>query len=149
MLARRDVEGGTRIRHCKASRVARLVATAAAGIFLGTAVRPLPSTVATAEPVSFQRQVFPIIKTHCLGCHNRGGEGYLASGLSMETYEELMQGTRHGPIIVPGSALVSNFNVVVEGRANSSIQMPFYRRRQHPLLQRILRRWVDEGAANN
>ncbi len=38
MLARHDVEGGTRIRICKASGVARLVATAAAGIFLGAAV---------------------------------------------------------------------------------------------------------------
>ncbi len=149
MLARHDVEDGTRIRDCKASGVARLVATAAAGVCLGAAVWPLPSTVAAAEPVSFQRQVFPIIKSHCLGCHNRGGEGYLATGLSMETYEELMQGTRFGPIIVPGSALASNFNVLVEGRANSSIQMPFHGRRLRPLLLRILRRWVDEGAADN
>ena len=147
MLARHDVEGGTRIRICKISGVARLGAAGAAGIFLGVAVWPLPSTA--AEPVSFQRQVFPIIKTHCLGCHHRGGEGYLATGLGMETYEELMKGTRHGPIIVPGSALASNFNVVIEGRANPSIQMPFHRLRLRPLLLRILRRWVDEGAANN
>ncbi len=38
MLARHDVEGGTRMRICKASRGARLVATAAAGMFLGGAV---------------------------------------------------------------------------------------------------------------
>ncbi len=149
MLASHDVEGGTRIRACKISRVASLRATAAAGMILGAAVLPLPSPVAAAGPVSFQRQVFPIIKTHCLGCHRRGGEGHLASGLSMETYAELMRGTRHGPIIVPGSALVSNFNVVVEGRANSSIRMPFHGRRLRPLLQRILRRWVDEGAADS
>jgi hypothetical protein len=147
MLARRDVEGGTRIRILEASGVARLVATAAAGMILGAGVWPLPSTA--AEPVSFQRQVFPIIKTHCLGCHRRGGEGYLASGLGMETYAELMRGTRHGPIIVPGSALVSNFNVAVEGRANPSIRMPFHRPRLRPVLLRILRRWVDQGAADN
>ena len=149
MIVRHDVEGGTRIRIRRISGVAWLGAACAAGIFLGTALWPLPPPVAAAEAVSFQRQVFPIIKTHCLGCHNRGGEGYLATGLSMETYEELMKGTMYGPIIVPGSALASNFNVLVEGRANSSIQMPFHGRRLRPLLLRILRRWVDEGAADN
>jgi len=145
MLARHIVEGESRVGDGKASGVARLGAAAAAGMLLGLAVWPSPA----AEPVSFQRQVFPIIKTHCLGCHVPGGEGYEATGLSMQTYEDLMKGTRHGPVIVPGSAFTSSFNVVVEGRANESIQMPFHRQPLRPLLLQILHRWVDEGAANN
>ncbi len=149
MIVRHDVEGGTRIRIRRISGVAWLGAACAAGIFLGTALWPLPPPAAAADAVSFQRQVFPIIKTHCLGCHHRGGEGYQATGLGRETYEDLMKETRHGPIIAPGSALPSNFNVVDEERANSSIRMPFHRRRLRPLLLCILRRSVDEGAANN
>lgn len=101
------------------------------------------------EAVSFKKQVAPILHTNCLECHKPGAAGYEASGLDMESYESLMKGTKYGPIIVPGSAMTSNFNVLVEGRADLSIQMPYHARKLAPVLIDILRRWVDEGARNN
>lgn len=146
MLARQRLERDTKPGSGKsvARATPRRAGAAAAALWL------LPSIAAAAgEPVSFQRQVVPILNNHCLGCHSRGGQGYEASGLSMESYEELMKGTKYGPVIVPGNAMTSNLNVVVEGRADPKIRMPFHGLRLRPLLLDILRRWVDQGAENN
>ncbi len=105
------------------------------------------SVATAAEVVSYQLDVKPILDSRCVSCHSPGGEGYKASGLDLTSYKGLMAGTKHGPIIVPGEPLVSNLNVLVEGRAK--VQMPH---NQRPLLAaqtNILREWVKQGAKDN
>ncbi len=104
------------------------------------------------EPlISFSRDVYPILKKNCIGCHAQSpGEGYQRSGLSMQTYESLMEGARYGPVIMPGKSKHSILNMLVEGRADASLRMPH--QREKPLLDteiEILRLWVDQGARNN
>lgn len=96
---------------------------------------------------SFKEDVMPILHYRCLGCHRSGGSGVAYSGLNMETYEGLMQGTRFGPVVIPGNAMVSNLNVLVEGRAG--IRMPHNRKRLNPCEIQTLRNWVNQGAKNN
>ncbi|MBF0455437.1 MAG: hypothetical protein HQL72_11555 [Magnetococcales bacterium] len=97
--------------------------------------------------VSYQEDVYPIIHFRCLSCHKEGAEGTNQSGLNLETYEGLMKGTKYGPIIVPGNPMISNLNVMVEGRA--AIRMPHNKRRLNPCDIKILRQWVHQGARNN
>ena len=102
-----------------------------------------------AEEVSFKLDVQPIIESRCTQCHAPGGEGYQESGLDLTSYEGLMKGTKHGPIIVPGDSFTSNFNVLLEGRASPQLRMPH---NQRPLLQhqqKIMADWVRQGARNN
>lgn len=102
---------------------------------------------AAEEVISYQLDVYPIISSRCVECHQPGGAGYIASGLDMSTYEGLMKGTKYGPVIVPGEPLTSNLNVLIEGRAQ--VQMPH---NQRPLLkaqQDIIREWVKQGAKDN
>jgi Planctomycete cytochrome C len=118
---------------------------AALGVALGVAVASLVASA--AEVVSYKLDVKPILDARCVSCHSPGGEGYKTSGLDLSTYEGLMKGTKHGPIIVPGEPLTSNLNVLVEGRAQ--VRMPHHER---PLLvaqTEILREWVKQGAKNN
>ena len=149
MSARYNHEHTTNTHSIERTRAAAVGVICATAVSIGLAVALVPSTAGAAEPISFQGQVFPIIKNNCLTSHQRGGEGYEASGLSMETYDDVMKGTKFDPIIVPVSALTSNFNVLVEGRADPSIQMPFHGTPLRPLQLRVLRQWVDEGAKNN
>jgi DNA-binding NarL/FixJ family response regulator len=61
-----------------------------------------------------------------------------------------MQGTLYGPVVMPGNSQQSILNMLVEGRADSSMRMPHNRER--PLTDReieVLRLWVDQGANNN
>ncbi|MBF0215284.1 MAG: hypothetical protein HQM00_17285, partial [Magnetococcales bacterium] len=82
---------------------------------------------APAGRVSFSEDVYPILQNRCQECHKAGAPGVAFSGLNLETYDGLMQGTRFGPVVVPGNAMVSNLNVLVEGRAG--IRMPHNRKR--------------------
>jgi len=105
---------------------------------------------AREEAVSFSQDVKPIIDKNCLACHKEGGEGFEASGFSMVTYDDLMKGTKFGPMIISGDSAGSNMIVLMEGRADPSISMP------HGTLDPVrkadietLRLWVDQGAKNN
>jgi len=105
---------------------------------------------AREEAISFAQDVKPIIDKNCLACHKEGGEGFEASGFSMVNYDDLMKGTKFGPMIISGDSAGSNMIVLMEGRADPSISMP------HGSMDPVrradietLRLWVDQGAKNN
>jgi hypothetical protein len=85
-----------------------------------------------------------------MACHQEGGEGFVASGFSMESYEDLMKGTKYGPMVIAGDSEGSNLIVLMEGRADPSISMPHGSMETVPTrkIQRI-RSWIDQGAKNN
>lgn len=102
------------------------------------------------QRVSFANDVKPILAEHCFECHLSGGTGVDASGFSMSTYEDLMRGTTHGPMIIPGDALGSNLLVLMEGRADPSIRMPHNQLEgADPAEIDTIRRWIEQGAPNN
>ncbi len=99
--------------------------------------------------VSFTKDVHPILSEHCLECHTKGKEGHKESGLTMETYAELMTGTKHGPVIEPGSSISSTLMRLIEHKADESINMP-HDKNQIPADQiAVIKKWIDQGAKNN
>ena len=129
--------------------------TGTAGTWLLYAALPFALTgaltaCAPEEAVSFSRDVKPVIDQNCLACHKEGGEGFEASGFSMVTYDDLMKGTKFGPMIISGDSAGSNMLVLMEGRADPSISMP------HGTMDPVnkadiekIRLWIDQGAKNN
>jgi uncharacterized membrane protein len=102
------------------------------------------------EPVSYQKDVVPILTKHCASCHVPGQPGYLASGFDMTGYESLMKGTKFGPVVLPGDPLTSTLVVLIEGRADPSLKMPHGG--AQPLTEaeiKTIRSWVEQGARNN
>ena len=115
--------------------------------------------------VSFKADVYPVLSRNCLTCHKPGGEGYAASGLSMENYELLMKGTKFGPVIVPGSSLNSSMILLIEHKADPAISMPKRpadktgKSKAHLLVWTSeqlpgkeidsIKKWIDQGAKNN
>ena len=132
-----------------------MIKTRTSGKWLLLAVLPIALAGALTgcsreEAVSFSQDVKPIIDKNCLACHKEGGEGFEASGFSMLTYDDLMKGTKFGPMIIGGDSAGSNMIVLMEGRADPSISMP------HGSMDPVrkadietLRLWVDQGAKNN
>ena len=129
--------------------------TGTAGKWLLPGVLPIAligalTACAREEAISFAQDVKPIIDKNCLACHKEGGEGFEASGFSMVTYDDLMKGTKFGPMIISGDSAGSNMIVLMEGRADPSISMP------HGSMDPIrkaeidtVRIWIDQGAKNN
>ena len=100
--------------------------------------------------VSYSAEIKPILVANCQSCHERGGSGYEASGFSMANYDDLMKGTKFGPMVIPGDSEGSNLIVLMEGRADPSIAMPHGD--AEPVSKAeidTIRRWIDQGANNN
>lgn len=102
------------------------------------------------QDLSFAQDVKPVIDEHCSSCHVQGQAGYEVSGFASDSYASLMKGTKFGPVVIPGDSFNSTLVVLIEGRADSSINMP------HGTLRElrseeidIIRRWIDSGAMND
>ena len=125
------------------SQMLTMVLALAAGTVLAAAAR-------ADETVSYKLDVQPILTARCGECHTPpNGAGYVKSGLDLSSYEGVMKGTKHGPVVIAGSPLTSNLNVLIEGRAAKELQMPHG---QRPLLkaqQKIIHDWVAQGAKDN
>ena len=110
------------------------------------------------KPVSYAKDIQPILVASCLKCHDGKGEGSTASGLSLQSYDSLMKGTKFGPVVVPGSALSSTFYSVLTDQVDPKIRMPPHSEvslaqgRGEPLSDAQIRNielWIDQGAKNN
>ena len=110
------------------------------------------------KPVSFKKDIQPVLKQNCLQCHDGKGEGSTASGFSVQSYDSVMQGTKYGPVVVPGSAVGSTLYRIVTPGVDPSIQMPpqheesLAEGRGKPLDDveiRNLELWIDQGAKDN
>lgn len=101
------------------------------------------------EGVSYSADIQPILNSHCLECHAQGKEGEEKSGLNMETYAQLMSGTRFGPVIVPGSSVSSTLVRLINQQADKTINMPHDKGKIPDAEIAIIKAWIDAGAKNN
>jgi len=101
------------------------------------------------QTTSFREDVFPIFKGRCIDCHRPGGQGYDASGLDLTTYEGLMKGTKHGPMVIPGDPDSSNLMWLLDWRASPELRMPHGSKKLSVCDRTEIRRWIGEGAKNN
>lgn len=96
----------------------------------------------SAEPVDFQRDVWPILQTRCLQCH---GPEKQHSSLRMDTPAALFKGGDSGPAVVSGDASKSLLLERVSSQ-DDELRMP---QEEAPLSAAqidTLRRWITEGA---
>lgn len=103
---------------------------------------PAVTEAAAPAAVSFAKDVQPILEQSCVKCH--GGSDGKKGGLSLKTYDDLMQGGENGKIVTPGDAANSS---LVEAIASG--KMP---KRASKLAQSAIdtiSAWVAAGAPNN
>jgi mono/diheme cytochrome c family protein len=97
-----------------------------------------------ASPVSYFKDIRPILREHCAGCHQpavKQGE------LTLTTYEGFLEGGAKGKVIKPGQPDQSLVVAYLTGAEKP--QMPFG---QTPLAAEqidLLRRWIREGATDD
>ncbi len=114
--------------------------------------------------VSYRRDVSPILKKNCSVCHSAGGVGYEKSGFSVDSYQDVMRGTRYGRVISPGSSVGSTLVRLIKHEADSSVNMPKkYKVSAHNAMImpesnarwlpsrdiELITQWVDQGAKDN
>jgi len=108
--------------------------------------------------ISFAKDVMPILRANCVACHTGLGEGIAKSGLDLKDYDNLMRGTKFGPVVVSGDSNSSTLYRIISHQVDTRIQMPPHHDealpegRKTPLTEEqiiIIRKWIDQGAVNN
>jgi len=109
------------------------------------------SGCATEQAIGFQSNIKPILKNKCQKCHlPPDGEGYLETGLNMESYDSLMNGNVYGKVVIPGDSKRSVLNKLVEGRAGDMMRMPHGDAINLTAEEiEFFKLWVNQGALNN
>ncbi len=102
----------------------------------------LPGLAAGAEPrVTYERDVRPILKTHCFHCH--GEEGKPKGKLDLRLRRTLVAGGRSGPAVALGKPEES---LLLRRIADQEMPPPEMKKRPTPREVELLRRWVADGA---
>ncbi len=98
------------------------------------------SLARAADPVSFAKEVRPILEAQCMKCH---GAAMQMAKLDLRSRESALKGGDKGPSIVPGKAEESSLYRKVAGLEKPA--MPMGGKLSAAEVD-VLRRWISEGA---
>ena len=102
----------------------------------------LPAIQATAQSPDYSKQIAPILKKYCAGCHNdQDQEGKL----SLESFAALQRGGETGAALLPGDANSSRLIRLVTGQAKP-LMPPEDSKRPTAEEIALLKAWIDAGA---
>ena len=108
--------------------------------------------------VSYSSDIQPILDRYCASCHSGTGEGAQRSEYLVTGYDGVMQGTKFGQVVVPGSRLSSSLYLVVAGKTAPEIRMPPHNDESLAAGRGVMLSadaietiglWIDQGAKNN
>jgi hypothetical protein len=107
-----------------------------------------------SSPVSFKNDVTPILKKHCLPCHAE--ENFNPSELSLDSYNNLMAGGKHGTLVVRGKASESMIIQKLGSNPPFGDRMPLIRKKNAASPDKLttgeidtLSAWINQGAKDN
>ncbi|QDT99086.1 c-type cytochrome domain-containing protein [Gimesia aquarii] len=108
-----------------------------------------PAKVELGRPVSFEKDVFPILDANCIACHNVAKK---EGALVLENVKDLLKGGDSGASIVPGKPDES-YLYQVASRTEESFMPPLPNKvgakALTPQQVGILRQWILEGAKSS
>jgi hypothetical protein len=96
---------------------------------------------AAGARLDFASQVRPILEANCFECH--GGD-QRKGGLSLQSYEDILDGGKNGPIVRPGNSADSLIVHRINGVGGE--QMPKDAAPLSAAEIALVARWIDEGA---
>ncbi len=97
-----------------------------------------------AEPVSFSKEIRPILARNCQGCHQPASR---QSGLSLVGFSDFEKGGNKGPSFIAGNPEKSVIISYLTGEIKP--QMPFGGKPLPEEQIELVRRWIREGAKND
>src|SRR6266480_6107435 len=97
----------------------------------------------TKAPISYQKDVLPILTASCMGCHTPEKK---KGGLDMTSYALLAKGGKEGVVFVVGQPDKSKLVTMVSG---PEPEMPEKGDKLTAAQVEILKRWVAEGAKDD
>ena len=109
------------------------LSTALASWLIGT------TSLFAAPPLTFEKDIRPILKAHCFDCHGEGEK--LKGGLDLRLRRLMLQGGDDGPVIVPGKPEKSALFKAID-----SGEMPKREKKLTRDQVAQIKKWIDSGA---
>ncbi len=100
-----------------------------------------PATPPATPPVDYARDIQPLLARHCGECHDGTKR---KGGLALDTYADILEGGKDGPIVQPGRSADSMLMTRLRGTGDEE-PMP---KDEDPLPDAeiaLIARWIDEG----
>jgi hypothetical protein len=91
--------------------------------------------------VDFDQQIHPILAAKCLPCHSAEKR---SGGLSLASYNDVLDGGRSGAAVKPGNSAASLLTARITGETKP--QMPFGGTPLSEAEINVIRGWIDQGA---
>lgn len=108
------------------------------------ALTPLAGVLYAQAPVSFEKQIRPILVRNCQGCHQPASR---QSDLALTSFTDFKTGGRKGAGFIPGEPEKSVVISYLTGEAKP--QMPFGGKPLPEDQIELMRRWIREGAKDD
>lgn len=106
-----------------------------------------PPPPATPPPVSFTKDVLPILQQHCQGCHQPAKKG---GNLLITAYADLLKAGDTGfPAVVPGNPDESELYVELLPEGETPPKMPKGREPLKPFEIEKIKAWIAAGAVDD
>jgi len=99
-------------------------------------------TLSAAEPVDYERDVWPILQTHCLACHTADEQ---QGGFVIETPTDMLRGGDSGPALTPGVADSSRMLLMATGKLEPKMPPDGAGELTEDELA-MLASWIEQGA---
>jgi len=120
--------------------VTAFVIASALGLVWTSLGEPRQKPAAPPSAPSYHKDIVPILRTACIGCH---GNTQPAAGFSVASYEDLFKAGKKGPQLIAGKAAQSRLVRLVSGTEQP--RMPPGAGLKSADAE-LIRRWVDAGA---
>ncbi len=104
---------------------------------------PLAALAEEEKPVSFFREITPILKQNCNGCHR---PGKAKGGLDLTNFAAVMKGGKHGAIVHAG---VTKDSELLEQIIGEAPEMPKEGEPLTPPEIAVFERWIAQGAKDD
>ncbi len=105
------------------------------------------SDIKRSEPVSYAKEIVPLLKRNCLACHHaKESEG----GLNLESIEAILKGGDSGPGVVPKDAVASLLMTRATGAEDPLMPPDDNSVGAKPLSPEelgLIKLWIEQGAA--
>lgn len=98
--------------------------------------------------VSYSRDLFPIIKSRCIKCHEKDDEN--PNNYAMESVDLIKRSGKTANMVVPGNADGSYLVVKLLPNPPKGAQMPIFSKKKLTAEEvNLFRAWIEQGARDN
>ena len=108
----------------------------------------IPTLAQNKDEVSYSKDLYPIIKSKCIKCHEKDDEN--PNNFAMDNVALMRTSGKSKNIIVPGDGANSYLIVKLLPKPPKGAQMPIFSKKK--LSEEdvdLFKRWIDQGAKDN